>query len=155
MDLGISHPQSGGPLKIWQVESANSGKPGKSVDVAKATSALLERDRMFSAESAKQGVAAAFSKYAAPDTRLYLPQSLPFVGKASSIEALKKKGLVTYRVIAGDVSRSGDLGYTHGSYEKSSADDPKKVDEVGNYVRIWQKVNGAWQIVLEVSNPVQ
>jgi ketosteroid isomerase-like protein len=155
VDLGISHPQSGGELKIWQVEGSSDKKIVKSVDVAKSKKLLLEWDHSFSNETAKRGLSAAFQSYAAGDVRLYLPQKLPFLGRTAAVEALTPiKGLVTYRAIAGDVSRSGDLGYTHGTYDRSTADDPQKVDELGNYLRIWQKVGGVWRIALEVLNPV-
>jgi hypothetical protein len=65
------------------------------------------------------------------------------------------KGVIRYQPIAGDVSRSGDLGYTHGTYEKISATDATKIVERGNYVRIWEKQEGAWQIALDVTNPVK
>src|SRR6185369_15687886 len=38
LDLGISHPMSGGPLTIWKVEDKIKTSPGKTVEVVKATS---------------------------------------------------------------------------------------------------------------------
>jgi hypothetical protein len=47
----------------------------------------------------------------------------------------------------GDVSRSGDLGYTYGTYETIGG---KKAR--GNYLHIWMKQGPAWQLVLDVTN---
>jgi ketosteroid isomerase-like protein len=154
VDLGISHPQSGGPLTIWQLSSEREEKPFKAVDVAKATDLLLERDRTFAAQ-AKQNHSKAFLEYASPDVRLYLPDKLPFIGREVSVGVLPMKGVISYQTLAGDVSHSGDLGYTHGTYEKNSAQNPAEIVERGNYVRIWKKQGDTWQIVLDVTNPVK
>ena len=96
-----------------------------------------------------------FLKYAASEVRLYLPDKLPLIGRQTAVAVLPMKGVIRYQPIAGDVSRSGDLGYTHGTYEKTSATDATKIVERGNYVRIWEKQEGAWQIALDVTNPVK
>ena len=153
IDLGISHPQSGGPLNIWKVESGSGPKVVIAEDTAKLTQALMQRDRGFSEDGLKLGFAEAFRAYASEDVRLYIPNKLPFIGRDASVEALSPmKDKVVWQPLAGDASRSGDLGYTHGTYEKSSADDPKKIVERGSYVHIWQKKGSAWQIVLQVTN---
>jgi ketosteroid isomerase-like protein len=41
---------------------------------------------------------------------------------------------------------------THGTYEITDAA-AAKVAEQGSYVRIWKKENGAWRVVLDVTNP--
>jgi len=156
VDLGISHPQPGGPLVIWRVPIKKNNKSTKLVSVAKDPEQLLERDRSYAAAVLKEGLSKAFVTYAAPNARLYLPEKLPFVGRVVSVEALAPvKGVVIYKASAGDVSRSGDLGYTHGIYEKRSADDPAKVVEGGSYVRIWSLLDGRWQVVLDVTNPAR
>ena len=139
VDLGISHPQSGGPQTLWQ--PADMKMPSfKPVNVAAATEELLTRDRKFN-----------FANYASPDVRLYRAGNLPYIGKQAAVAALATtKGQVTWQPIGGDVSRAGDLGYTHGTYEV--ADDTKNVIERGSYVRIWQKQGGTWRIVMDVTN---
>ena len=152
VDLGISHPMSGGPLTIWKVEDKPTSKPAKSVDVTKATAELIENDRAY-AVAAKENLSVAFAKTAAADARLYLPEKLPFIGRDASVAALSSKGVVRYQAAGGDVSRSGDLGYTHGSYETVSSEDPTKILEHGSYLRIWKNQGGTWRIVLDVTNP--
>ena len=72
VDLGISHPESGGPLSIWKVGTQVPPKSFKAVDVVKATDQLIERDRSYGTETTKS-VAMSFLKYAASEVRLYLP----------------------------------------------------------------------------------
>jgi len=153
IDLGVSHEQTGGPQNLWKVDGTGKPEVVKAVDVAKTTQDLILRDRAFSDDGLKQGLVNAFRAYAAEDVRLYIPNNLPYVGRDASIKALTPmKANVVWQTIAGDVSKSGDLGYTHGTYEKSDADDAKRVVERGSYVRIWRKQSGQWQIVLEVTN---
>jgi ketosteroid isomerase-like protein len=154
VDLGISHPQSGGPQTIWQPEEKKSDAKVNTVDVVTVRNALLERDRAYSQASVKEGTVKAFNAYASPDVRLYRNGSLPFIGRAASATALESnKGQVSWTPIAGDVSRSGDLGYTHGTYEMTGS--AAKISERGSYVRIWKNESGQWRVVLDVTNPHQ
>lgn len=140
VDLGISHPQSGGPQTLWQPPDTNKPTSFKPIDVSAATEELLNRDRKFN-----------FADYASPDVRLYRAGNLPYIGKQAALEALAKtKGQIAWQPIGGDVSRAGDLGYTHGTYELT--DDTKSSIERGSYVRIWQKQGGTWRIVIDVIN---
>jgi ketosteroid isomerase-like protein len=144
VDLGISHPQSGGPQSLWTPADTNKKETFKPVDVTSARKSLLDRDQAY-AVAATLGVANAFTEFASPDVRLYRANSLPFIGRDASLEALKKTaGKVEWHPLAADVSRAGDLGYTHGTYEAGT--------ERGSYVRIWKKENGQWRIVMDVTN---
>ena len=154
VDLGISHPQSGGPLTLWQPPAPDPNKKTsfKPVDESTAREALLERDRNFASAQRKQALAAVFPVYAGRDVRLYRPNNLPYVGVQAATEALATpKGRIKWKPIGGDVSLAGDLGYTHGTYEVT--DDTKNVIEKGSYVRIWKKQNGMWRIVMDVATP--
>jgi len=150
VDLGISHPQSGGPQTLWhpteKVEPSTT-----TVESAKAVKALVDRDRILSLAALEYGLAKAFESHASPDVRVYRTGNIPFIGRSASEEALKKiSGKLKSQPIGGDVSRAGDLGYTHGTYEISDAAD--KVVERGSYVRIWRNQGGAWRVVLDVTN---
>lgn len=152
VDLGISHPQSSGPQTLWQPDEGTTKKSFKAVDQAVALEALLERDRNYASAQRKQELAAVYRVYASRDVRLYRPDNLPYVGIQAAAAALAtSKGPITWQPIGGDVSRAGDLGYTHGTYEVT--DDAKNVIEKGSYVRIWKKRNGMWRIVMDVANP--
>ena len=150
VDLGISHPQSGGPQTLWhpteKVESTTS-----TVETAQAVKALLDRDRLLSLATLEHGLAKAFDSFASSEVRVYRAANLPYLGRTAAAPALAKiSGKFKSQPIGGDVSRAGDLGYTHGTYEISDA--AEKVIERGSYVRIWRKQGDAWRVVLDVTN---
>ena len=153
VDLGISHPQSGGPQTLWQPPDQKSNAKLRPVNVEAARAVLLERDRAFAQTSLKDGLSSVFFVYAARDVRLYRNGNLPYIGVGAAANALNsEKRRVQWTPLGGDVSRSDDLGYTHGTYEITDAA-AAKVAERGSYVRIWKKENGAWRVVLDVANP--
>jgi ketosteroid isomerase-like protein len=144
VDLGISHPQSGGPQTLW-TPPAGKKETFKPVDAASARKSLLDRDQAYEVAALSQGLAKAFTAYAAPEVRLYRANNLPFIGREASAAALAKTtGEIKWSTLGGDVSQAGDLGYTHGVYEAAN--------ERGSYVRIWKKENGQWRIMMDVTN---
>lgn len=154
VDLGISHPQSGGPQTLWQPDD----KPGPArtlpvADVPAMRKALLKIDRTLSEDSVKNGLSNTYRLKASPDIRVYRNGSLPIIGQAEALALVYAKGEMAWTPRGGDVSRSGDLGYTHGVYEIT--DTTKKVIERGSYVRIWKVEFGGWRIVLDVTNANQ
>jgi len=153
VDLGISHPQSGGPQTLWHpAPQSSANRPTVySGNAATYLKTILDRDREFSNAGLKQGLVKAFVAYASREVRLYRTGSLPFIGRESAAKALATvKGDFTWKPIGGDASVSGDLGYTHGTYEITNA--TKKVIEQGSYLRIWKKQGDVWQVVLDVTN---
>lgn len=150
VDLGISHPESGGPQALWHPTETATNTTEKTVATEVALKGLLVRDRVMSLETVRGGLVRAFEAFASPEVRLYRNASLPFVGRDASVTALSKmKGQFVSQPISGDVSRAGDLGYTHGTYEITDA---KKVVERGSYVRIWKMQDNVWRVVLDVTN---
>jgi ketosteroid isomerase-like protein len=61
---------------------------------------------------------------------------------------------LSWQVTGADVAKSGDLGYTIGTYEETTAG-PKGIQttDKGKYVVIWKKqADGTWKVVLDVPN---
>ena len=142
VDLGISHPQSGGPQAHWEPAVAKN-VTFKPVDATSARKSLLDRDQAYTVSE--------FASYASPDVRLYRLNKLPFIGRdAAAAELASTKATIAWHPISADVSQAGDLGYTHGTYETS--DDTKTVIQRGSYVRIWKQENGVWRIVMDVTS---
>jgi ketosteroid isomerase-like protein len=153
-DLGIGHPQSGGPQTLWQPAEKTEKTTAKSVEAAGAVKGLLDRDRAFSVATLDQGLVKSYSAFASPELRLYRNGNLPFIGREASTGSLSSvKGQFKSEPINAEVSRAGDLGYTHGTYEITGG--AKKVVEHGSYLRIWRKQGGVWQVVLDVTNAHQ
>lgn len=156
LDTGISYPQSGAPPKAFPA-THKVRLPAKSVakvDVAAEREALIELDRAFAQEVARQGVAAAFAEYLADDTRLLRANEYPLLTRREIRAFLTgQKGVLSWRPADADVSSAGDLGYTYGlaEYLPASAD---AQTEYTNYLRIWKKQpNGQWRVVLDVATP--
>ena len=153
IDLGVSHPQSATPATPWvPAPVAKTAANAASVPFAASREALMNRDREFSQESARQGLVAAFTKYAAAEVRLFRNGHFPFSGKGAIAEALAvNKGVLRWEPAFADASRSGDLGYTYGLYEAKT---DGELTAKGNYMRFWKKQNGVWWVVVDVDDPL-
>jgi ketosteroid isomerase-like protein len=159
IDLGISHPRP--ETKVTGVsfpldDRATKRKGWPMADVEAERAALLTVDRAFSEGSASRGVVAAFQSYAADDLRLYRPDAFPVIGKSAIRDVLaKRSGQLTWQPTAAEASRSGDLGYTYGTFELRQPGASGELIESGSYVRIWRKQPaGAWRVVLDITNPM-
>jgi ketosteroid isomerase-like protein len=154
VDLGISHPEPAPAALSLEQPGSNPQKIKGPVTIDSEKAALLSTERKFSEESALRGARTAFQSYASADVRVFREGRFPFKGKVASAEAIPQaSGLWTWQPEAWDVSRSGDLGYSYGTYLLKSNDANAK-PESGNYFRIWKKQDGIWKVVVDVANPV-
>lgn len=160
VDLGVAHSQPKDAIPLWRLPAnyrQETWRPTR-LDLESARAALLSRDREFSKVSAAEGAAKAFLTYTAADARLFRNEHYPFAGKDAIQQALSTPTLannvLTWEPSAVDVSRSGDLGYTHGTYTLSSRNEPVKISQRGNYLRIWKKHEGSWKVVADVADPL-
>ena len=74
---------------------------------------------------------------------------------AATMGFLDQKGnRLTWAPVGEDMSASGDLGYTWGTYEFRSHDQAgKETVSYGKYTTIWKKQkDGKWKIVLDMGN---
>ncbi|HEU5459023.1 MAG TPA: nuclear transport factor 2 family protein [Pyrinomonadaceae bacterium] len=150
-DIGISHPQSGGPQTLWHPTDTTANKKAANVDTKTLLQALLYLDRSLTSASSFHGLSEAFMAHASPEVRLYRAGSLPYIGREAAGAALEIiKGQLKSEPINGGVSRAGDLGWVHGTY--GLTDETNKVIERGSYVRIWKKQGTKWQVVLDITN---
>lgn len=124
---------------------------GASVNVEQERSALLALDREWSGTTKD---AARFLSYFAPDASMYAP-GMPVV---SGTEAIGRTwaGMssapgfaLSWTATKADVSASGDLGSTVGTYEASMGGATDK----GKYVTVWKKqADGAWKVTDDIFN---
>jgi ketosteroid isomerase-like protein len=65
-----------------------------------------------------------------------------------------KNNQLVWTPVYADISASGDLGYTSGTYEfHSKHQDGKTTVEYGKYTSIWKKQkDGSWKVVLDMGN---
>ena len=140
---------------MWQPDKGQMGQEtfNKKVDRQFARSGLLDVERKFSMVSAELGARESLVLYAAKDVRLFRNDHFPFVGKMAAADALAPLTAEwTWTPSFADVSISGDLGYTYGTYELREK--TGKLVEKGNYARVWKKVLGDWKLVIDVADPL-
>ncbi len=73
-------------------------------------------------------------------------------------EMLALPGLaLSWQTVKAEVSRSGDLGYSHGTYEMSFDDSKgKPVKDRGKYATVWKKqADSSWKAVADIFNSDQ
>lgn len=118
---------------------------------------LLELDREFSRQSAENGSNKAFLSYIDDSCVILRPNKIPIHGRKKIEEMFSKPDTsMTLRWVPlfGEVSESGELGYTYGIYT-IDLDSPvgKAETKEGTYVTIWKKdPNGKWKFVLDTGN---
>ena len=153
LDLGISNPEPKAPAMMWQVPAGSQTGGFKRVNHETERAALLNVDREFSKASAEEGARPAFLLVSASDVRLFRNDKFPFVGRMAAADALTMLTAEwTWKPSFADVSISGDLGYSYGTYELREK--TGIVSEKGNYARVWKKLNGVWKLVVDVANPL-
>jgi len=61
---------------------------------------------------------------------------------------------ITWRPNKADVARSGELGYTSGTYKLNFRDSSgNAIADKGKYLMVWKKqANGTWKVLFDMSN---
>jgi ribosomal protein S20 len=147
IDVGVNLPAL--PEFAPGFTRASPGSPYRG-PTGDAQASLAAADRAL-ARATTTNQAAAYRGRLAPGARLHRHDVMPAVGEAAVLAALTRQApFVTSEHRFAEAARSGDLGYTWGSWEK------------GFYVRVWardasterrQGVSGdagAWKLVLDV-----
>jgi ketosteroid isomerase-like protein len=136
------------PLSIYV------SSPDRTNDNA-ATLEQLEAEFMKAA--AEKGSQGYMSYYA--DDAVELPNGATILqGKDNIAKTMgfldNKDNHLTWAPVGADISASGDLGYTYGTYEFRATDkDGKPIVDHGKYTSIWKKQkDGKWKVVLDMGN---
>lgn len=86
-------------------------------------------------------------EYFSKECRIYRSGSWPYTSM-KVIESIQEERQFYFEPVDGDVSKSGDLGYTYGRVKIESKDGNM---EKASYLRIWKREAGLnWKIVLDV-----
>ena len=119
--------------------------------------ALLETDRAW-AEAARKGDIPGLTSFWADDAINYFPGAPPLVGKQAISQLVNRNRSqpgfsLSWEPETAVVARSGELGYTSGSFELSVSDPAgNPVTKPGHYVCIWKKrADGSWKCSVETS----
>ena len=115
---------------------------------------MIKADKDFSKLSEEKGLKAAFMEYIDSSGVLLRPNSVPLVG-ADAIDYISQQNDSAYSMSweprGGIISKSGDLGYTFGTYIMKF----RNKDSVlrGTYVSVWKKQpDGKWKFVVDSGN---
>ncbi|HET9795032.1 MAG TPA: nuclear transport factor 2 family protein [Thermoanaerobaculia bacterium] len=143
MDVGTRSPESSGPLRpaaLSAFPSVAARPPSIRSSPEADRAALLARDRAsFQTTTADLWL---------PDARLHRDGEEPVAGIARIAGDPRKSGAFRAAPTGGGVSRSGDLGYTYGSYALASG-------EKGYYARVWKMTeSGDWKIAAQIERPL-
>ena len=121
------------------------------------TAALLKIEGEFMKAAAEHGSQGYLSYYA--DDAVEVPNGTPILQAKANIAKTMgflddKNNHLTWVPVGADISASGDLGYTYGTYEFRSKDkDGKPVVDQGKYTSIWKKQkDGKWKVALDMGN---
>ena len=124
----------------------------------KAAEAIRKADREWMAAYASKNVDKA-AWFVAPDGAIYAPNAPATQG----VDAVKKMAADMFKLpdvnlswtpTLVEVAKSGDLGFTSGTYEFSFKDPSgKTIDDKGKYVTVWKKqADGSWKVVRDIFN---
>lgn len=147
LDIGISHPK---PKRTPQLDfrdpentryqrTTSPGRLKQRVDL------ILTTDRLY-ATTRRMNPDIAFNDFFTPQTRVLFPGNEPIIGSANIAAFFKKNGInVHSEVTDADRSLGSDLAYTYGTATVSTKDSAREY----SYVRIWENVQGRWNILIE------
>jgi len=140
-------------LAVWCHGCASVGS---SRDRASSATILLQTDRDFALYARAHGLPNAFREFAAPDALLLPMGEAPIRGREPIFRAMSDSppGELLWKPVGADLARSGDLGYTWGTYEFRPPDaGGKSTTRHGKYVTIWKKQPaGSWKYVVDIGN---
>ncbi|HAQ34835.1 MAG: hypothetical protein CMF74_06720 [Maricaulis sp.] len=129
--------------------------PAVAQDAATAIEGAMEADRAFAAYARENGLAAAFSHYAAEDGRVLRPASDDIVGRDAIFGAYPDGGdlVLHWWPRGGYASQAGDFAVTYGSWEFYPDGNMDAAPAgTGDYVSAWRLTDEGWRFVLDTGN---
>jgi uncharacterized protein (TIGR02246 family) len=141
--------------------AACSDTPAPAPDTSAADSkAIKDGEAAWVADYGSKDLDRVASHYA-DDATLHMPGSPMMHGKDAIRSGLKEmladKNLsLNFTPSTVEVSKSGDLGYSQGTYSMTMTDPrtKKPVAEKGKYVTIYKKqADGTWKAIQDINNP--
>lgn len=135
-----------------------TGSSAVAADMDAQAKALAKLDDEWSAAAAKKDVDLVTSYYA-DDAIVYPPNEPATIGRAAAKKVWAAylgdpTFTISWKTVYTEVSASGELGYTAGTYEDSfKGPDGKLVSEKGKYLCVWKKgKDGKWKAIHDTWN---
>lgn len=134
-----------------------SSSPPRGFDVEAEKSALMKIDTQFSKMAQERGLAEAFVAYSAPDATMMPMNENAVTGHREvrkQFEGMPAETTLVWKPFRADVAKSGDLGYTLGTYEfHAMGPGGQPVTRYGKYCSVWKKQpHGSWKWVVDIGN---
>ncbi len=147
-------------LSILYAAACTQQKPPAPVDTRAADEqAIRETDIAFSQAASAKDLEKCVSFYA-DDAQLLGSEKPATIGKEAIREEFTKMfampgSAISWQVTKVQAARSGDLGYSTGSFVLTRDDAKgKPLNIQGEYVTVWQKAaDGSWKAVADISSP--
>jgi len=132
--------------------------PSLAADMDANAKALAKVDDNWSRAAATRDADRVASFYA-EDAIVYPPNEPMAIGRAAAKKLWASyfadpSFSISWKAVHAGVSKTGDLGYTAGTYEDSfKGPDGKQVNEKGKYVTTWKKQkDGTWKATHDIWN---
>jgi ketosteroid isomerase-like protein len=132
-------------------------RPGVSAAPKPTVDTLKQLEGEFMKAALERGSKGYMSYYA--EDSVEVPNGAPLIsGKANIAQGMgfldDKNNQLIWTPVGGDISASGDLGYTYGNFEFHSKNkEGQPVIEYGKYTSIWKlQKDGSWKVVLDMGN---
>jgi len=136
---------------------SSAGGDYRAVDLEVEKAAVIRIDTEFSKMAQERGLAEAFATYAAPDATMMPMNQNPVLGRElirGQFADMPQETKLLWKPFAADVAKSGDLGYTLGTYELHTKEaDGRPVTRYGKYCSVWRKqADRTWKWVVDIGN---
>ena len=143
---------------LLAVASLASFGCAKKVDVAAERDALMAADAAWAATLTANSVDGFVSYFT--DDAVVMPPHLPILVGIDAVRAWATESMalpgfsVVWTVNNADVSASGDMGYTLGTFVFSATmPDGSTITDPGKYTTIWKKqADGSWKVAVDTFN---
>jgi len=118
---------------------------------------LLQADKNFAKTSKEKGAIEAYKQFLSEDATLLPNNNPPQVGLKNIINFMTGDGSnfeLSWSPETGQISKSGDMGYTWGTFKMVIKNDQNKVVETehGKYLNVWILQNRAWKVIVDMGN---
>ncbi|HTZ95018.1 MAG TPA: DUF4440 domain-containing protein [Terriglobales bacterium] len=148
---------SGVVVMLFAIATISGVRPDAGSTTKADANTLRQLEAEFMKAASERGAEGYMSYYA--EDAVELPNNTDALqGKEAIAKTMgflnDKNNQLTWTPLFADVSVSGDMGYTYGTWEFRSKDkEGKPTVERGKYTTIWKKrKDGSWKVALDIGN---
>jgi ketosteroid isomerase-like protein len=144
-----------GPRVFNAPPSVQTKAPALRLSDEQQRSSLTVAEAKFLELARQKGTKKALEEYLDNEARIYRQKSQPIVGINSIVVYFSSTPyLSTWKPLEAVVARSGDLGYSYGSYTVTNSNSVSEAEK-GYYLHAWRRdASNRWRLVAEVTSPL-